>query len=519
MQNAKITAISNQQGKSSSVLTRFLVLLISSIILLAILQGHYIHVQHTQGALHLLKGHGDPRQHRSNNADASDLDAGGAEGDESADDDDDDDDDDGGSGDDDEDSERGSQGGGGVSKRGGRDPGDDRRRRGSDSHHRASDRHAQGRRGHGHTGGHSSRFSRAADAGGSRGSLLHRGPSLAGFNGGGRSWVVVGTSGNKRAGENGEEGREDEDDDGCGTRGGIKGEEGCRRSHKFTASHPKEVFNTDVKFDEDAIWDGLFIPRTPSWSRSNISRLVVNQEDPSNKYLPGGIEKFLNLLPAKDWDRRFRTCAVVGNSGVLTLTRYGAAIERHDAVFRFNNGPTGPGNKFVHLVGNKTTVRFINNNWAKYWMKKRPKGCLEENIVLFGISAARMMHSIALKWKPLNTSVLFLSPEFAGNARGMYKRAHANVTAMGFMNISGRNSPPTGIEGVFFAMEVCDTLHVYGFGMEGSESAPYHYYDEVQGVEAAHSFGFQRWFLSGLAKKRGFVICSPGHAREECDTG
>lgn len=33
---------------------------------------------------------------------------------------------------------------------------------------------------------------------------------------------------------------------------------------------------------------------------------------------------------------RYRTCAIVGNSGVARLTAYGADIDAHEAVFRMN---------------------------------------------------------------------------------------------------------------------------------------------------------------------------------------
>jgi hypothetical protein len=36
----------------------------------------------------------------------------------------------------------------------------------------------------------------------------------------------------------------------------------------------------------------------------------------------------------------FRSCAVVGSSGILARYEQGAAIDAHDAVMRFNNAPT-----------------------------------------------------------------------------------------------------------------------------------------------------------------------------------
>lgn len=53
-------------------------------------------------------------------------------------------------------------------------------------------------------------------------------------------------------------------------------------------------------------------------------------------------EDHLNvILPAKPpfHPRQFHTCAVVGNSGDLLKTEFGAEIDSHDAVIRDNEAP------------------------------------------------------------------------------------------------------------------------------------------------------------------------------------
>jgi hypothetical protein len=44
-------------------------------------------------------------------------------------------------------------------------------------------------------------------------------------------------------------------------------------------------------------------------------------------------------LPLEDQRWRFKRCAVVGNSGVLSGGGHGPAIDAHDAVFRNNMAP------------------------------------------------------------------------------------------------------------------------------------------------------------------------------------
>jgi hypothetical protein len=58
----------------------------------------------------------------------------------------------------------------------------------------------------------------------------------------------------------------------------------------------------------------------------------------------------------------YTSCALVGNApSILADPRTGAAIDRHEAVFRFNVGDTEAQTRFT---GSKTTVRAINREHA-----------------------------------------------------------------------------------------------------------------------------------------------------------
>ena len=108
-------------------------------------------------------------------------------------------------------------------------------------------------------------------------------------------------------------------------------------------------------------------------------------------------------------------------------------------------------------------------------------------------------------------SIYFMAPEFAGAARGQYKKAYLAFADLKAVSVKGRNSPPTGVEGLYFAMLTCESVDLYGFGIEPDPSTPYHYHDKVKGVEAAHSLGFQasfenvrtRWAHDRLFRKKG----------------
>jgi hypothetical protein len=69
-----------------------------------------------------------------------------------------------------------------------------------------------------------------------------------------------------------------------------------------------------------------------------------------------------NLIPPDEaaamQGHQYRTCAVVGSSGILRKTAYGAMIDAADAVFRVNQAPTLGG--CALYAGSRTSVRVIN---------------------------------------------------------------------------------------------------------------------------------------------------------------
>ena len=114
-----------------------------------------------------------------------------------------------------------------------------------------------------------------------------------------------------------------------------------RRRHR----REKENINRDAAdFDQitKEILSQLRIPKTePYRHQFPTTRLVVNKGDPNNRLAHTQQEKSLSNLPDKDIEERFGSCAVIGNSGLsLFNDKQGEAIDRHDVVIRFNDGPT-----------------------------------------------------------------------------------------------------------------------------------------------------------------------------------
>ncbi|QDZ22217.1 sialyltransferase [Chloropicon primus] len=276
--------------------------------------------------------------------------------------------------------------------------------------------------------------------------------------------------------------------------------------------------SVDFRNISDSIIAQLSIPKTKVYKHKfpNGSRLVVNKKNPENRLAHTQQEKFPSNLPATDIEERFGSCAVVGNSGIsLFNEKQGESIDKHDLVIRFNDGPT---TGFEKYVGKRTSYRFINNNWSRIFTKREPRGCAEGALISFGNGALRFLHALRAKYGERRPAY-FMAPEFALNARGTYKKAYAVMDEAGYIRVKGRNSPPTGIEGVFFGLEMCDTVDLYGFQIRNDPKIKYHYHNEVQGVEAAHSFGFQYEFLKVLTHGGFIQVCLPETKSGPCING
>jgi hypothetical protein len=98
----------------------------------------------------------------------------------------------------------------------------------------------------------------------------------------------------------------------------------------------------------------------------------------------------------------------------------------------------------------------VNNAWSRSFQKKHPRGATEEALVLFGHGSTHAAVSLHRKWP--GEHVFFMAPEFAANARAMYKKTYTLLEAAGAITVAGRNSPPTGVEGIFFAIALCQQV-------------------------------------------------------------
>uniref|UniRef100_A0A9J7Z379 ST8 alpha-N-acetyl-neuraminide alpha-2,8-sialyltransferase 3 n=1 Tax=Cyprinus carpio carpio TaxID=630221 RepID=A0A9J7Z379_CYPCA len=86
---------------------------------------------------------------------------------------------------------------------------------------------------------------------------------------------------------------------------------------------------------------------------------LMHYDYSSHKYVFSIGENLRSLLPDSSpvLNKRFNSCAVVGNSGILTGSRCGAQIDSYDYVFRCNFAPT---EVFRRDVGRRTNLTTFN---------------------------------------------------------------------------------------------------------------------------------------------------------------
>ena len=178
----------------------------------------------------------------------------------------------------------------------------------------------------------------------------------------------------------------------------------------------------------------------------------------------GAVSKdFWDALPASDPFKgvRYSTCAVVGSAGLLRTRHFGAQIDAHDAVFRFNSAYT---TGLESYVGSKTTVRLMNRE--NFGFVGDP-----DELLLQHITTADMMSDFVAYSRLRPQARLYaIHPAFYGRVM-----------------TDDVEHPSNGYFGMRLALELCDCVRVYGFIRTWQGYMTYHYHDDYTPRKSQHS--------------------------------
>ncbi|XP_017672695.1 PREDICTED: alpha-2,8-sialyltransferase 8F isoform X3 [Lepidothrix coronata] len=179
----------------------------------------------------------------------------------------------------------------------------------------------------------------------------------------------------------------------------------------------------------------------------------------------------------------FKTCAVVGNGGILKNSSCGAEIDSSDFVFRCNLPPTT--GSISKDVGNKTNLVTVNPSIIaqKYNKLNEKKTEFLENIAVYGdafllLPAFSFRSNTATSFKVYHTlkefkatqRAIFFHPAYLKSLAQFWrtKGVKAYRLSSGFMITSA-------------ALELCENVKLYGFWpfSKSTEKMPisHHYYD------------------------------------------
>ena len=213
-----------------------------------------------------------------------------------------------------------------------------------------------------------------------------------------------------------------------------------------------------------------------------------------------------------NWGR----CAVVGNSGLLRFSEYGKAIDSHDVVVRINQAPI---RGYSRRVGLKVTHRVFNRLWTRAYylspsklkrtnkekeeelkkMKSRDpskarhamrqfkssffKGktpwennALEDNVAIIITRASlKEFGLLANQFKKYRPDVLpiRLSSKATTMSSKPLMAYREKLCKSGFGPYRGLNVPSSGFVAAYamLSSDLCKSLDVYGFGVEGMAQA------------------------------------------------
>jgi len=213
------------------------------------------------------------------------------------------------------------------------------------------------------------------------------------------------------------------------------------------------------------------------------------------------------------------TCAVVGNSGNLRGSAYGALIDQHDYIFRMNTAPT---KGFERDVGARTTHHVMHSN-QPHADDFGPGTITILVIDDFNVDAAQYRKNttlyleylagepVDLPWNSASFDNDFPDNVFAlsGGVRIMHPAFIDEINNRWFRpgtagNIPFSAYPSTGFKTVILALRLCDKVDVFGFGANKTAGTWDHYFDAGDALNtwpALHRADYQEQFLDDLERR------------------
>ncbi|GFQ06084.1 cmp-n-acetylneuraminate-beta-galactosamide-alpha-2 3-sialyltransferase 1 [Phtheirospermum japonicum] len=204
----------------------------------------------------------------------------------------------------------------------------------------------------------------------------------------------------------------------------------------------------------------------------------------------------------------YKSCAVVGNSGILLKSDYGKMIDGHETVIRLNNART---RGFERSVGSKTNVSFVNSNILH--LCARRQGCFchpyGENVPIvmylcqpvhfFDYLVCNSSHKAPLIVTDPRFDVLCARIVKYYSLRRFVETTGKDVGEWGPAHEGANFHYSSGMQAVMLALGVCENVSVFGFGK--SSLARHHYHTNQKAELSLHDYEAEYDFYQDLMER------------------
>ncbi|KAK3118407.1 hypothetical protein QOZ80_9BG0698600 [Eleusine coracana subsp. coracana] len=219
--------------------------------------------------------------------------------------------------------------------------------------------------------------------------------------------------------------------------------------------------------------------------------------------------------------RRFPTCAVVGNSGILLGSGRGAQIDAHDLVVRLNNARVAG---FAADVGAKTSLSFVNSNILHTCATRSAisvPGCgchpygRAVPMAMYVCQPVHLLDALVCNATatpespfPLIVTDVRLDALCARIAKYYSMRRFMVETGEPASNWTRRHDEryfhySSGLQAVVMALGVCDEVSVFGFGK--AAGAKHHYHTNQKKELDLHDYEAEYQFYRDLQTRPAVV--------------
>lgn len=206
--------------------------------------------------------------------------------------------------------------------------------------------------------------------------------------------------------------------------------------------------------------------------------------------------------------KRYSSCAVVGNSGILLKSEYGELIDSHEFVVRLNNART---TGFQRNVGSKTSVSFVNSNILHFCARRDGCFChpygVDVPIVMYICQPVHFMdytlcnstHKAALIVTDPRFDVLCARIVKYYSLKRFAEETGKSLDDWGVVRDGANFHYSSGMQAVMMALGVCDKVSVFGFGK--SSLAKHHYHTNQKAELGLHDYEAEYAFYQDVIER------------------